>query len=87
MDRIKELFCRKYGVAPDVVTKLCGDGSNRAYYRLSHGDLSVIGVMGTAVEENRTFIAVAKAFAESGLDAPEILAVSDDALCYLQNDR
>ena len=86
MDRIKELFCRKYGVAPDVVTKLCGDGSNRAYYRLSHGDLSVIGVMGTAVEENRTFIAVAKAFAESGLDAPEILAVSDDALCYLQND-
>lgn len=86
MDRIKELFYKKYGVAPDAVTKLCGDGSNRAYYRLSHGTLSVIGVVGTAVEENRAFIAVAKAFAESGVGAPEILAVSDDGLCYLQND-
>lgn len=86
MNRIKELFYKKYDVMPEVATKLCGDGSNRAYYRLSHGEFSVIGVVGTSMEENRTFIALSKAFIESGIDAPEILAVSDDALCYLQND-
>ena len=86
MERIKELFCEKYGFAPDSVVKLCGDGSNRAYYRLSHGDISVIGVVGTAVEENRAFIALSKAFVDSGMAAPEILAASDDSLCYLQND-
>ena len=86
MERIKELFCKKYGLAPDSVVKLCGDGSNRAYYRLSNGDVSVIGVAGTVVEENRAFVALSKAFVDSGVAAPEILAVSDDALCYLQND-
>lgn len=86
MDRIKELFLKKYGLNPDVVTKMCGDGSNRAYYRLSHGDISVIGVVGISVEENRAFIALSKVFMESGVSAPEIIAVSDDSLCYLQND-
>ena len=66
--------------------KLNGAGSNRVYYRL-HGDgFSVIAVVGTSFEENRAFVALADAFAKNGVDAPEVLAVSDDGLCYLQTD-
>ena len=84
--RIKELYVEKYGVEPLSVLKLGGAGSNRIYYRLHGAKKSIIGVVGTSVEENRAFVALAKAFAEAGVAAPEVLAVSDDGLCYLQTD-
>ena len=83
---VRKLFIDKYGVEPLSIVKLNGAGSNRVYYRL-HGDgFSVIAVVGTSFEENRAFVALADAFAKSGVDAPEVLAVSDDGLCYLQTD-
>lgn len=83
---VRKLFVDKYGVEPLSIVKLSGAGSNRVYYRL-HGDgFSVIAVVGTSFEENRAFVALADAFAKSGVDAPEVLAVSDDGLCYLQTD-
>lgn len=83
---IKKLFVDKYGVEPLSIVKLSGAGSNRVYYRL-HGDgFTVIAVSGTSFEENRAFVALADAFAKSGVNAPEVLAVSDDGLCYLQTD-
>lgn len=83
---IKELYVGKFGVEPLSIVKMCGAGSNRAYYRLAGEGTSVIGVVGTSVEENRAFVALAKAFAESGIPAPEVLAVSEGGLCYLQED-
>lgn len=83
---LKELFISVTGVQPQAVVKLTGDGSNRAYYRLVSDGVSLIGVAGVSVEENRAFVAVAKAFCECGIDAPRVLAVSDDSLCYLQED-
>lgn len=85
-EHVKRLFIDKFGVEPLSVVKLSGAGSNRVYYRLSGDDMSVIGVVGTSVEENRAFVALAKAFAEAGVSAPEVLAVSSDGLCYLQTD-
>lgn len=83
---VRKLFVDKYGAEPLSIVKLNGAGSNRVYYRL-HGDgFSVIAVVGTSFEENRAFVALADAFAKSGVDAPEVLAVSDDGLCYLQTD-
>ena len=83
---IKKLFVDKYGVEPLSIVKLSGAGSNRVYYRL-HGDgFTVIAVSGTSFEENRAFVALADAFAKSGVNAPEVLAVSDDGLYYLQTD-
>lgn len=71
---------------PASTVRLTGDGSNRVYYRLSSDDGSVIGAVGTSVEENRAFVALADAFAKSGVAAPRVLAVSDDGSCYLQED-
>lgn len=83
---LRNLFVECFGMEPASVVKLCGDGSNRTYYRLAAGELSAIGVVGVSVEENRAFIAIAKAFAECGIAAPRVLAVSGDSLSYLQND-
>ena len=85
-DKTRKLYFDKFGVEPLSVVRLSGAGSNRVYYRLNGATESVIGVVGTSVEENRAFVALARAFKDSGIAVPEVLAVSDDGLCYLQTD-
>ncbi len=80
------LFEKVVGRSPESVVKLSGDGSNRSYYRMRAGDVSLIGAVGTCVEENRAFIAMSRKFAQCGVNAPRVLAVSDDAVCYVQED-
>ena len=86
VENLKKLFVDKFGAEPLSIVKLSGAGSNRVYYRLQGCAGSVIGVVGTSVDENRAFVALAKAFADSGVAAPVVLAVSNDGLCYLQTD-
>ncbi len=83
---LESLFEKVVGVAPESVVKLTGDGSNRSYYRMRAGDVSLMGAVGTCVEENNAFVAMSERFIACGLNAPRVLAVSDDALCYLQED-
>ena len=85
MEKVRNLYIEKFGCEPQSVVRLTGDGSNRVYYRIM-GDVSVMAAVGTSVEENRAFIALSKAFAAAGVAAPEVIAVSDDELCYLQED-
>lgn len=85
-DILKGLFAGYAGVHPQSVQKLTGDGSNRAYYRMAADGVSLIGAVGTSVEENRAFVAIARALEECRVDAPRVVAVSDDGLCYLQTD-
>lgn len=85
-DKTRKLYFDKFGVEPLSLVRLSGAGSNRVYYRLNGATESVIGVVGTSVEENRAFVALARAFKDSGIAVPEVLAVSDDGLCYLQTD-
>ena len=86
VQNLKNLYKEWAGVMPVSTVRLTGDGSNRVYYRLSSDDGSVIGAVGTSVEENRAFVALADAFGKSGVAAPRVLAVSDDGSCYLQED-
>ena len=66
--------------------KILGSGSNRRYYRIYGQSKNYIAAEGDSVEENRSFIALAKHFRKKGLPVPEIYAVSDDESCYLQED-
>ena len=86
IDKIKELYKCRFCNEPDSIIKLTGDGSNRVYYRVTGSGVSVIAAVGTSFEENRAFVALADSFAKSGVRAPEVLAVSDDGMCYLQED-
>ncbi len=85
MEILRNLYIKTFGSEPLSIVRLTGDGSNRAYFRIT-GDMPVMGAVGTSVEENRAFIALSQAFIAAGVAAPEVLAVSEDGLCYLQND-
>ncbi len=83
---LSQLFLQLFGEKPSTISALTKAGSNRSYFRLSTDSISVIGVIGTSTEENRAFIYLAQHFRECGLPVPKVLAVSDDALYYLQED-
>lgn len=85
-DTLTQLYRQWAGESPVNVVPLTGAGSNRRYFRLSGGRETVIGVAGTSLEENRAFFAIARQLAGQGIRVPEVLAVSDDELCYLQTD-
>lgn len=61
-------------------------GSERRYFRLHAGNKSFIGTYGANIPENNTFIYFSRHFREKQLAVPEILAVSDDGMFYLQED-
>ena len=80
-----ELYKKYTGCDAVEITELPSSGSNRRYFRLS-GEPTLIGVVGTSVEENEAFIYMAKHFKEKNLPVPEVLIVSDDHIAYLQED-
>ncbi len=87
MDKLIELYKSIYGHTPHGIKELTKAGSNRTYVRLTdmQGD-SVIGCIGTSVEENRTFIYMARHFYALSLFVPRIIAVSEDETIYIQED-
>ena len=85
MEKLISLFYTLTGETP-VCQKLSGEGSNRKYFRLTSPSVSLIGVEGESIEENHTFIEMARRFAQKGLNTPKVMAVSDDELYYLQED-
>ena len=87
MNNLTELYKQWRGEAPASAEKLAGAGSNRQYYRFADGDgKTVIGVVGTSREEDHAFISLARHFTLRKLPVPEVLAVSDDEMRYLQTD-
>ena len=87
MEKLVELYDMWHNSMPVNTVRLAGAGSNRAYYRLfDEGGNSVVGVVGTSRDENHAFIYLSEHFTKRQLPVPQILAVSDDGLRYLQTD-
>ena len=86
MKELYGLFRKHTGAEPENAVALTGSGSNRSYFRLYGGGTSLMGVTGTDVKENNAFITLAAHFRSQGLPVPEVLAVSEDGLSYLQED-
>ncbi len=87
MEQLQQLYKQYTGKQPATCQPITGSGSNRDYYRLSDDEgHSVIGVIGTSRDENHAFIYLARHFTRRQLPVPEVLAVSDDGLRYLQTD-
>lgn len=86
-DKLVNLYATHYGHQPKAVNKLSGAGSNRQYYRIICGDgKSVIGVVGDNLRENQSFTYICSKMHDKGLPVPALIAVSDDGVCYLQED-
>ncbi|MDE7411626.1 MAG: phosphotransferase [Paramuribaculum sp.] len=85
VDKIRSLYHSVFGSEPETVVLLPASGSSRRYYRVS-GNKTVIATSGENVSENRAFVYFARYFKALDLPVPEIYGVSDDELCYLQQD-
>lgn len=80
-----DLYTMFTGHAPVNIVSIKGSGSNRHYYRL--GDTpSLIGVIGENRQENEAFIYLSEHLKNTGVNVPSVFAVSDDRMCYLQED-
>ncbi len=81
------LYTEYAGTEPKTIEAITGSGSNRQYFRFTSSQgKGIIGVIGTSRDENHAFITLARHFASMGLPVPQVFAVSDDGLCYLQQD-
>ncbi len=87
MEKLIELYKDTMGQAPADCHAITGSGSHRQYFRLMAPDGgTLIGVVGTSVEENGAFVHLARHFAERQLPVPHVVAVSQDGRRYLQTD-
>lgn len=85
MNILTSLYREIVGSDPQEINELPTAGSNRRYFRLV-GPQSLVGVIGTCVEENRAFIKLSRHFRSKGLPVPEVIAVAADESAYLQED-
>lgn len=86
IDSIRNLYTKWKGTEPSSVDVLPISGSERRYFRLHGNGESVIGTYGANIKENESFIYFSRHFTTKGLAVPEIYAVSDDRVYYLQQD-
>ena len=86
MERLHKLYESYYGRLPEKVLPMTGSASNRRYCRLTSDAGTCVGVVGTDKNENVAFITLARHFRTKGINVPEVLAVSDDSMVYIQED-
>src|SRR5215218_3069814 len=87
IDEVSAVYIQWSGKPPVEVEVLPQSGSDRRYFRLyDEAGKSVIGTHGINVPENEAFIYFAGHFFEKALSVPQILASSEDKVCYLQED-
>ena len=83
---MENLFTAYFGVELQSCEPLSGSGSNRRYFRLSAEGRSCMGVIGTDARENNAFIKLAEHFRSKGINVPQVYAVSEDGMTYIQAD-
>ena len=90
MQLLAQLYRQWTGLDPERIESIPESGSSRKYYRLyapaGKHPATVIGVYDNSAEESNAFIYLSRQFKQRKLPVPEILAVSEDRLRYLQND-
>ncbi len=84
---LRTLFLETAGMHPEFTGVIeTGSGSKRTYYRLSNGDISLVGVSGDNTAENEAFYYLTGHFQSFGLPVPAIKAISLDRKYYLIQD-
>lgn len=86
MERLNNLFKKKYGTEPEIAAPLSGSASPRRYFRLTGNGCSCMGVIGTDLQENMAFVRLAEHFISCGIPVPEVYDMSEDGMAYIQED-
>lgn len=87
-ERLKVLYRQTTGKSVVKTEPINGSGGGgRVYYRLTDEDGdTMFGVKGTCVEENEAFYNLSLLFAARKFHTPQVYALSDDKIYYLQED-
>ena len=85
-DEVKRLFSSYSNDPINSIDKLPQAGSDRHYFRIYAGGKSFIATYGINTKENETFIYFSQQFAQKQLSTPNVLQVSEDKRCYIQED-
>ncbi len=83
---MKRLYQAYFGTDPVTVCPLKPFASGRAYWRLSSAKGTCVAVEGNDRKENEAFIAIARHFMNKGIPVPQLLAVGEDRMTYIQED-
>ena len=83
---LKKLFEQWSGESVGEMLELSANGSNRKYWRIVGATHHCIGAYNTDVTENEAFFYYSHALKERGISVPELYAVGDDKMHYLQQD-
>ena len=86
MEQLKVLFRRWAGEPCTKCLALGANGSSRRYYRLVGDTHRCIGAIASDVRENEAFFAYSRHLLARGIRVPELYAVDDDRIHYLQQD-
>jgi len=87
-ERLEQLYRQVTGNTPAKIEHLFGGGgSSRKYYVITDEQgRTMYGVTSKSGGENFAFYNLSKLFAEKHLPVPAVYGISDDHLCYLQED-
>ncbi|MFZ4455449.1 MAG: aminoglycoside phosphotransferase family protein [Bacteroidales bacterium] len=80
------LFENYFGEPLKTIEPIPGSGSNRLYVRLIGEKNRCIGMKGESIIENEAFISLANHFFSKGLAVPQLYAISEDRMSYIQQD-
>ncbi len=86
MERLTDLYLKKFGQQPDAIVALRSDGSDRKIYRVVSGSHSAIGILGVDLQENAAFLEFSRHFKKYDLRVPEIYIENSDGSAYLEED-
>lgn len=89
MDDIKilsDLYSGYFGSSVESVNVLGASGGDRRYFRLSSSRGTCIGTVGDSLTDCDAFVKLAGTFGAYGVAVPEVYAVSEDRMHYLQQD-
>ncbi|MDA3817590.1 MAG: phosphotransferase [Prolixibacteraceae bacterium] len=83
---LSQLFYNTFGEHPSSIKPLKESGSYRQYFRIQSKKHYVLGAFNDDIKENNAFFSFTKSLAASGINVPEIYAVSEDKRHYLLTD-
>ena len=87
IDGIVQLYKNWKNYDPLEIDVLPQSGSDRRYFRLHQPKGNpLIATFGNNIKENESFLYFAQHFYNKGLPVPEIFAVSEDKMFYIQED-
>ncbi len=85
-NQLRILYRQTFKSEAISIEAIINSGSPRKYFRICGEKVNVIGTFNELIEENKAFFSMARSLRKSGFNVPEILAVSEDEIMYLQED-